>query len=38
VSGVDGGAASPMPLEDAPKAYVMFQAREDAMVKTLLHP
>jgi threonine dehydrogenase-like Zn-dependent dehydrogenase len=36
--GVDAFKTHDMPLEDGPKAYAMFQAKEDAMVKTLLHP
>lgn len=36
--GVDTFKTHDMPLEDAPKAYAMFQAKEDGMIKTLLHP
>ncbi|WP_392971521.1 alcohol dehydrogenase catalytic domain-containing protein [Streptomyces sp. LN245] len=36
--GVDSFKTHDMPLEGALKAYAMFQAKEDAMVKTLLHP
>ncbi|MFJ5533880.1 alcohol dehydrogenase catalytic domain-containing protein [Streptomyces sp. NPDC093261] len=36
--GVDGFKTHAMPLEDAPKAYAMFQAKEDGMVKALLKP
>ncbi|MFF4542384.1 alcohol dehydrogenase catalytic domain-containing protein [Streptomyces aureus] len=36
--GVDSFKTHDLPLEDAPKAYAMFQAKEDGMVKTLLHP
>ncbi|MFG2662055.1 alcohol dehydrogenase catalytic domain-containing protein [Streptomyces sp. NPDC048425] len=36
--GVDSFKTHDMALEDAPKAYAMFQAKEDGMVKTLLHP
>ncbi|MGW0363832.1 zinc-dependent alcohol dehydrogenase [Streptomyces sp. NPDC002990] len=36
--GVEGFATHTMPLEDAPKAYAMFQAKEDGMIKTLLKP
>ncbi|MER5886096.1 alcohol dehydrogenase catalytic domain-containing protein [Streptomyces sp. NPDC001941] len=36
--GVDSFKTHAMPLEDAPKAYAMFQAKEDGMVKTLLKP
>ncbi|MFD7229125.1 alcohol dehydrogenase catalytic domain-containing protein [Streptomyces sp. NPDC059881] len=36
--GVQGFATHTMPLEDAPKAYSMFQAKEDGMIKTLLKP
>ncbi len=36
--GVDTFKTHAMPLEDAPKAYAMFQAKEDGMVKTLLKP
>lgn len=35
---VQGFATHTMPLEDAPKAYSMFQAKEDGMIKTLLKP
>ncbi|WP_328504020.1 alcohol dehydrogenase catalytic domain-containing protein [Streptomyces sp. NBC_00457] len=36
--GVDTFKTHAMPLEDAAKAYAMFQAKEDGMVKTLLKP
>jgi threonine dehydrogenase-like Zn-dependent dehydrogenase len=36
--GVDSFKTHAMPLEDAPKAYSMFQAKEDGMIKTLLKP
>jgi threonine dehydrogenase-like Zn-dependent dehydrogenase len=36
--GVDTFKTHAMPLEDGPKAYAMFQAKEDGMVKTLLQP
>ncbi|MGV9245275.1 alcohol dehydrogenase catalytic domain-containing protein [Streptomyces sp. NPDC003710] len=36
--GVDTFKTHAMPLEDAPKAYALFQAKEDGMVKTLLKP
>ncbi|MFD9483036.1 alcohol dehydrogenase catalytic domain-containing protein [Streptomyces sp. NPDC059991] len=36
--GVDSFKTHAMPLEEAPKAYAMFQAKEDGMVKTLLKP
>ncbi|WP_221350193.1 alcohol dehydrogenase catalytic domain-containing protein [Streptomyces beigongshangae] len=36
--GVDTFKTHTMSLEDAPKAYAMFQAKEDGMVKTLLKP
>jgi threonine dehydrogenase-like Zn-dependent dehydrogenase len=36
--GVDGFATHSMPLEDAAKAYAMFQAKEDGMIKALLKP
>ncbi|MFI1105777.1 alcohol dehydrogenase catalytic domain-containing protein [Streptomyces melanogenes] len=36
--GVDSFKTHAMPLEQAPKAYAMFQAKEDGMVKTLLKP
>ncbi|MEU3983819.1 alcohol dehydrogenase catalytic domain-containing protein [Streptomyces sp. NPDC026672] len=36
--GVDTFKTHAVPLEDAPKAYAMFQAKEDGMVKTLLKP
>ncbi|MGE6736554.1 glutathione-dependent formaldehyde dehydrogenase, partial [Streptomyces sp. NPDC059900] len=36
--GVDAFATHHMPLEDGPKAYQMFQDKEDGMIKTLLKP
>ncbi|RFU84610.1 glutathione-dependent formaldehyde dehydrogenase [Streptomyces triticagri] len=36
--GVDGFATHHLPLEDGPKAYRMFQDKEDGMIKTLLRP
>ncbi|MCW7944795.1 molecular chaperone GroES [Streptomyces hygroscopicus] len=36
--GVDTFKTHAMPLEDGPKAYAMFQAKEDGMVKALLNP
>ncbi|WP_329394912.1 alcohol dehydrogenase catalytic domain-containing protein [Streptomyces melanogenes] len=36
--GVDSFKTHAMSLEEAPKAYAMFQAKEDGMVKTLLKP
>ncbi|MFI8824770.1 alcohol dehydrogenase catalytic domain-containing protein [Streptomyces sp. NPDC053431] len=36
--GVEGFATHTMPLEEAPRAYAMFQAKEDGMIKTLLKP
>ncbi|PKV82876.1 alcohol dehydrogenase catalytic domain-containing protein [Streptomyces sp. TLI_146] len=36
--GVDSFKTHAMSLEQAPKAYAMFQAKEDGMVKTLLKP
>jgi len=36
--GVDTFKTHAVPLEDGPKAYAMFQAKEDGMVKTLLKP
>ncbi|MEU8794877.1 zinc-dependent alcohol dehydrogenase [Streptomyces sp. NPDC048643] len=36
--GVDGFATHHLPLEDAPKAYATFQAKQDGMIKTLLRP
>lgn len=36
--GVEGFATHVMPLEEAPHAYAMFQAKEDGMIKTLLRP
>jgi hypothetical protein len=36
--GVDGFKTHALPLEDGPKAYAMFQAKEDGMVKVLLTP
>ncbi|MFD8820942.1 alcohol dehydrogenase catalytic domain-containing protein [Streptomyces sp. NPDC059605] len=38
VLGVDGFATHHFPLSDGPKAYAMFQAKENGMVKTLLRP
>ncbi|WP_329312548.1 glutathione-dependent formaldehyde dehydrogenase [Streptomyces sp. NBC_01278] len=36
--GVEGFATHTMPLEDAPTAYAMFQAKDDGMIKALLRP
>ncbi|MFI2619200.1 alcohol dehydrogenase catalytic domain-containing protein [Streptomyces sp. NPDC018584] len=36
--GVDGFATHHLPLEEGPKAYATFQAKEDNMIKTLLRP
>ncbi|MEU8648151.1 alcohol dehydrogenase catalytic domain-containing protein [Streptomyces sp. NPDC048674] len=36
--GVDSFKTHDLPLEDAPEAYALFQAKEDGMIKTLLHP
>ncbi|MFK8906172.1 alcohol dehydrogenase catalytic domain-containing protein [Streptomyces sp. YS-3] len=36
--GVDSFKTHAMSLEEGPKAYAMFQAKEDGMVKTLLKP
>ncbi|MFE5590131.1 zinc-dependent alcohol dehydrogenase [Streptomyces sp. NPDC056549] len=36
--GVEGFATHTMPLAEAPRAYEMFQARSDNMIKTLLTP
>ncbi|MFJ6698112.1 zinc-dependent alcohol dehydrogenase [Streptomyces sp. NPDC091272] len=36
--GVDDFATHSMSLEEGPKAYEMFQAKEDGMIKTLLKP
>jgi threonine dehydrogenase-like Zn-dependent dehydrogenase len=36
--GVDGFATHHLPLEQAPQAYAAFQAKQDGMIKTLLHP
>ncbi|MFC9293697.1 zinc-dependent alcohol dehydrogenase [Streptomyces sp. NPDC057011] len=36
--GVEGFATHTMPLEEAPRAYAMFLAKEDGMIKTLLRP
>lgn len=36
--GVEGFATHVMPLEEGPRAYAMFQAKEDGMIKTLLRP
>lgn len=38
VLGVDDFATHRLPLADGPKAYAMFQGKEDGMVKTLLKP
>ncbi|MFF8614183.1 alcohol dehydrogenase catalytic domain-containing protein [Streptomyces sp. NPDC015350] len=38
VLGVDDFATHRLPLSDGPKAYAMFQAKENGMVKTLLRP
>ncbi|WP_406864744.1 alcohol dehydrogenase catalytic domain-containing protein [Streptomyces sp. HUAS MG47] len=36
--GVEGFATHTMPLDEAPQAYEMFQAKQDGMIKTLLKP
>ncbi|MEU1023615.1 alcohol dehydrogenase catalytic domain-containing protein [Streptomyces sp. NPDC005900] len=36
--GVDGFATHHLSLEEGPKAYATFQAKEDSMIKTLLRP
>jgi threonine dehydrogenase-like Zn-dependent dehydrogenase len=36
--GVDGFATHRLPLEEAPRAYEMFQKKEDGAVKILLTP
>ncbi|WP_069812250.1 zinc-dependent alcohol dehydrogenase [Streptomyces sp. TP-A0874] len=36
--GVDGFATHSMPLREAPRAYQMFQSKDDGMVKTLFKP
>ncbi|MFJ6722973.1 MULTISPECIES: zinc-dependent alcohol dehydrogenase [unclassified Streptomyces] len=36
--GVEGFATHTMALEEAPRAYAMFQDKEDGMIKTLLKP
>ena len=36
--GVDSFATHHLPLEDAPRAYEMFQKKEDGAVKIILHP
>jgi threonine dehydrogenase-like Zn-dependent dehydrogenase len=36
--GVDDFATHRLPLDAAPQAYATFQAKQDGMVKTLLHP
>jgi threonine dehydrogenase-like Zn-dependent dehydrogenase len=36
--GVDGFASHHVPLEDAPQAYKMFQAKDDGAVKVILRP
>ncbi|MGH3616281.1 MAG: zinc-dependent alcohol dehydrogenase [Pseudonocardia sp.] len=36
--GVDGFATHHLPLEDAPKAYEMFQKKQDGAVKIVLRP
>ncbi|MFF3327493.1 zinc-dependent alcohol dehydrogenase [Streptomyces sp. NPDC002889] len=38
VLGVEGFATHTMSLEDGPKAYEMFQQKQDGMIKTLLKP
>ncbi|MFI5998104.1 zinc-dependent alcohol dehydrogenase [Streptomyces sp. NPDC051362] len=38
VLGVDGFATHHLPLEEAPRAYAAFQAKQDGMIKTLLRP
>jgi len=38
VLGVEGFATHSMPLDDGPKAYKMFQEKQDGMIKTLLKP
>jgi threonine dehydrogenase-like Zn-dependent dehydrogenase len=36
--GVEGLATHHLPLEDAPRAYEMFQKKQDGAIKVLLHP
>ena len=36
--GVDGFATHHLPLEEAPKAYEMFQKKEDGAFKVLFRP
>lgn len=36
--GVENLATHQLPLEDGPKAYEMFQKKQDGMIKTLLQP
>jgi threonine dehydrogenase-like Zn-dependent dehydrogenase len=36
--GVEGFATHRLPLEEGPRAYEMFQRKEDGAVKILLHP
>ncbi|MGI5400993.1 alcohol dehydrogenase catalytic domain-containing protein [Streptomyces sp. CA-135486] len=38
VLGVEGFATHTMALDDGPKAYEMFQQKQDSMIKTLLKP
>jgi threonine dehydrogenase-like Zn-dependent dehydrogenase len=36
--GVDGFATHRLPLEEAPRAYEMFQKKQDGAIKVLLQP
>jgi threonine dehydrogenase-like Zn-dependent dehydrogenase len=36
--GLDGFATHHLPLEDAPRAYEIFQKKEDGAIKILLQP
>ncbi|MFE2182935.1 hypothetical protein [Streptomyces sp. NPDC059455] len=38
LSGVCGGMADSLPLEEAPRAYEMFQHKEDGAIKVLMRP
>ncbi|GAA5611295.1 putative zinc-binding alcohol dehydrogenase Rv1895 [Streptomyces platensis] len=38
VLGVDEFATHTLPLEEGPRAYKTFQAKEDSMIKTVLTP
>jgi threonine dehydrogenase-like Zn-dependent dehydrogenase len=38
VLGLDDFATHRLPLEDAPRAYAMFQAKQDGAIKVVLQP